>query len=201
MQYIVKIVYICNAIFTGLMQNERITLFDKTFKPFIPYEKLIEAIDAVASKVNADFKDCQDIPIILCVLNGSVMFTAELMKRLDFNCQLASLKLSSYSGTKSQGTVRKVMGLTAPVEGRRVIVIEDIVDTGNTIVALKEILEENGASEVRICTMLLKPEVYSKEQKLDYVAMEIPNRFIVGFGLDYDELGRNLKDIYILDED
>lgn len=183
------------------MQNERITLFDKTFKPFIPYEKLIEAIDAVASKVNADFKDCQDIPIILCVLNGSVMFTAELMKRLDFNCQLASLKLSSYSGTKSQGTVRKVMGLTAPVEGRRVIVIEDIVDTGNTIVALKDILEENGASEVRICTMLLKPEVYSKEQKLDYVAMEIPNRFIVGFGLDYDELGRNLKDIYILDED
>ena len=92
------------------------------------------------------------------------------------------------------------MGLTADIKGRRVIVVEDIVDSGNTIVELKRILEEKGAAESRICTLLLKPDAYKKDIKLDYVAMEIPNDFIVGFGLDYDELGRNLKDIYVLDK-
>ena len=93
------------------------------------------------------------------------------------------------------------MGLTADIRGRRVIVVEDIVDSGNTIVELKEILAEQGAAESRICTLLLKPEAYKKDVAIDYVAMEIPNDFIVGFGLDYDELGRNFRDIYILDTD
>ena len=128
------------------------------------------------------------------------MFTAELMKRLDFDCELISMKLSSYDGTQSTGNVREVMGMTGSVKGKRVIVVEDIVDTGNTIVDLKRIVKEKGATDCKICTMLLKPEVYKKAVKLDYVAMEIPNRFIVGFGLDYNELGRNYRDIYILDE-
>ena len=98
------------------------------------------------------------------------------------------------------GEVKQAMGLTADIKGRRVSVVEDIVDSGNTIVELKRILEEKGASESRICTLLLKPDAYKKDIKLDYVAMEIPNDFIVGFGLDYDELGRNLKDIYVLDK-
>ena len=178
---------------------EKIFLKDKCFRPFIPYEKLEKAIDSVAEKINADFQGSTDVPILLCILNGSVMFTAELMKRLKFNLQLVSMKLSSYSGTQSSGVIREVMGLTAPVQGRRVIVVEDIVDTGTTIVELKKILEEKGAAQVRICTMLLKPEVYNKPVKLDYVGMEIPNAFIVGFGLDYDELGRNYKDIYVID--
>ena len=178
---------------------EKIFLKDKCFRPFIPYEKLEKAIDGVAEKINADFQGSTDVPILLCILNGSVMFTAELMKRLKFNLQLVSMKLSSYSGTQSSGVIREVMGLTAPVQGRRVIVVEDIVDTGTTIVELKKILEEKGAAQVRICTMLLKPEVYNKPVKLDYVGMEIPNAFIVGFGLDYDELGRNYKDIYVID--
>ena len=93
-----------------------------------------------------------------------------------------------------------MMGLTADVRGRRVIICEDIVDTGNTIVALKELLLDKGATDVKICTMLFKPEVYKKDVRLDYVGMAIPNAFIVGFGLDYDELGRNLKDIYVIDE-
>ena len=92
------------------------------------------------------------------------------------------------------------MGLTSDISGRRVIIIEDIVDSGNTIVELKRILDENGVSESKVCTLLYKPEAYKKDIKLDYVAMEIPNDFIVGFGLDYDELGRNLKDIYVLDK-
>ena len=179
---------------------DKITLHDKTFRTMIPYEQLESAIDKVADKINTDFAGCEDIPILLCVLNGSIMFTAELMKRLSFNCQIVSTKLSSYEGTNTTGKVKQAMGMTADITGRRVIVIEDIVDSGNTIVELKRILEEKGASESKICTLLLKPDAYKKDVKLDYVAMEIPNDFIVGFGLDYDELGRNFKDIYVLDE-
>ena len=179
---------------------ERVILGDKTFKTYIPYEKISSAIDAVAEKINDDFKDAQDIPVLLCVLNGSIMFTAELMRRLTFNCQVVSTKLTSYEGTSTTGKVKQAMGLTADISGRRVIVIEDIVDSGNTIVELKRILEEHGAKESYVCTMLLKPDSYKKDVKIDYAAMEIPNDFIVGFGLDYDELGRNFKDIYVLDE-
>ena len=178
----------------------RIKLHDKTFRTMIPYEKIEEAIDSVAEKINADFEGCEDIPVLLCVLNGSIMFTAELMKRLSFNCQVVSTKLTSYEGTSTTGKVKQAMGLTADIKGRRVIIIEDIVDSGNTIVELKKILAEKEVKESYVCTLLLKPDAYKKDVKLDYVAMEIPNDFIVGFGLDYDELGRNFKDIYVLDE-
>ena len=178
----------------------KITLHDKTFKKAIPYEELSKAIDKVADNINADFAGCEDIPILLCVLNGSIMFMGELMQRLNFNCQVVSIKLTSYEGTSTTGRVKQAMGLTSDITGRRVIVVEDIVDSGNTIVELKEILAEKGAAESYICTLLLKPEAYKKDVKIDYVAMEIPNDFIVGFGLDYDELGRNYKDIYTLDE-
>ena len=179
---------------------EKVRLHDKTFRKFIPYEKLEAAIDSVAEKINKDFEGCEDIPVLLCVLNGSIMFMGELMKRLNFNCQTVSIKLTSYEGTSTTGKVRQALGLTSDIKGRRVIVVEDIVDSGNTIVELQNILQENGASETKICTLLFKPEAYKKDIKLDYIAMEIPNDFIVGFGLDYDELGRNYKDIYVLDE-
>ena len=178
---------------------EKITLKDKTFRISIPYEKISDSIDKVAEKMNKDFQNSEDIPVLLCVLNGSIMFLGELMKRLDFNCQIVSTKLSSYEGTSSTGTVKQALGLTADLRGRRVIVIEDIVDTGNTIVELKRILEEAGAAQTYICSLLLKPDAYKKDIPIDYVAMEIPNDFIVGFGLDYNELGRNYKDIYVLD--
>ena len=183
------------------MKEEKIQLLDKTFKPYIRHDRIIAAIDDVAGRINADYRGCKDVPVVLCVLNGSIPFTGELLQRLDFNCQLISIKLSSYQGTKSTGTVLNVMGLTASVRGRRVIICEDIVDTGNTIVALKEmLLDKEGAADVKICTLLLKPEVYDKPVKLDYVGIEIPNAFIVGFGLDYNELGRNIRDIYVIDE-
>lgn len=180
---------------------DHVRLKDKTFKTFIGNETIMKAIDEVAAKINADYRNSTDIPVLLCVLNGSIMFMAELMKRLEFNLEVVSIKLTSYTGTSSTGKVRQAMGLTSDIKGRRVIIVEDIVDTGNTIMELKNILKEHGAAESRVCTMLLKPEVYTKDETLDYVAIEIPNRFIVGFGLDYDELGRNLKDIYVLDED
>ena len=177
---------------------KQIKLKDKTFRVSIPYEEISKAIDKVAEKINSDFNGCEDIPVLLCVLNGSIMFMGELMKRLEFNCQIVSTKLTSYEGTSTTGKVKQALGLTADITGRRVIIVEDIVDTGNTIVELKKILADAGASESRICTLLYKPEACRKDLTLDYVAMEIPNDFIVGFGLDYDELGRNFKDIYTL---
>ena len=176
-----------------------VQLNDKSFKPYISYEELEKAIDQVAERLNMDFFGCEDVPVLLCVLNGSIMFTAELMKRLRFQLQLVSIKLSSYQGTATTGEVRTDMGLTADIRGRRVIIVEDIVDTGYTIRELRRICQENGAAQTYVCTMLFKEEAYKLEEKLDYVAMKIKNRFIVGFGLDYDEIGRNLKDIYILD--
>ena len=182
------------------MNMEKVTLKDKTFKKFISYEQISSAIDEVANKINADFEGCTDVPVLLCVLNGSIMFMGELMRRINFDCQIISIKLTSYEGTSTTGKVKRAMDLTASIEGRRVIIVEDIVDSGNTIVQLKEIMKEKGATESYICTMLFKPEAYTKDIKLDYVALEIPNDFIIGFGLDYDELGRNYKDIYTIDE-
>ena len=182
------------------MKN-KIKLHDKVFKPLIPGEQIEKSIDAVAAKINADYEGTDTVPVLLCVLNGSILFTAELMKRLDFDVDLMSIKLSSYRGTTSSGTVHTDMGLTGDITGKEVIIVEDIVDTGRTIEALVKILYARKASKVRVCTLLLKPEMYNKSITLDYVAMEIPNDFIVGFGLDYDGLGRNYKDIYILDNE
>ena len=187
---------------------DKVYIHDKAFVPFMPYGQISKLIDGVADKLNKDFCTTglsyteagqTDIPGLLCVLHGSIMFTGELMQRLNFPVELASMKLSSYVGTTSTGVIRETMPLTTDIKGRTVIVCEDIVDTGNTIVELKQKLLDKGAKDVRLCTMLLKPDVFCGRCKLDYVGAEIPNRFIVGFGLDYDELGRNLKDIYVLE--
>jgi len=179
------------------MSNVR--LHDKSFRPFIEYDAIEKAIDQVAEKINNDYQGCTDVPVLLCVLNGSILFTAELMKRLTFNCEIVCIKLSSYVGMKSTGEVRDIIGMTGNVKGKRVIIVEDIVDSGRTIANLTKMMEANGATETKICTMLFKPGCYKLDKKLDYVAMEIPDDFIVGFGLDYDGLGRNNKDIYVLD--
>ncbi|MBQ0025326.1 MAG: hypoxanthine phosphoribosyltransferase [Bacteroidales bacterium] len=181
------------------MDKKRIQLKDKFFVPYIPYAEIEKAIDRVADKINADFEGKQEIPIVICVLNGSIMFTGELMKRFNFNCELSSVRLSSYVGTTSTGVTRQILGLTTAIKNRSVIIVEDIVDTGKTITDLYRIVKEAGAKDVRICTMLLKPDVYKQDVKLDYVALEVENKFIVGFGLDYDQLGRNYRDIYKLD--
>ena len=180
--------------------EKKIKLHDKVFKPFIPNEQVEAAIDAVAEKMNADYRGSGKVPVLLCVLNGSIVFTAGLMKRLDFDVDLMSIKVSSYQGTSSTGEVHMDMGLTGDVTGKEVIIVEDIVDTGRTIENLIQILHARKASDVKVCTLLLKPEMYNKDIVLDYVAMEIPNDFIVGYGLDYDGLGRNYKDIYVLDK-
>ena len=182
--------------------EKKIDLHDKTFKKFIPNEDIEKAIDAVADRLNQDYADAtDDDPVVMiCTLNGAVIFAAELLKRIQFPLVLKACKLSSYLGTTSTGVVKTEVPLPAHLEGKRVLVVEDIVDTGGTIVAMMDQLQSLKVRDARICTLLLKTEVYKKDLKLDYVAMEIPNRFIVGFGLDYDELGRNIKDIYVIDE-
>jgi hypoxanthine phosphoribosyltransferase len=158
-----------------------------------------KAIEAVAEKINNDLKDI-DTPIFLSVLNGSFMFTADLMRKIKIQSDVVFIKLASYEGTCSTGEVKQIMGLTKSVKGRTVIVVEDIVDTGGTIEELYKILKKEGAADIRICTLLLKPDSYKKDIKIDYPALQIPNDFIVGFGLDYNQLGRQYKDIYVLDE-
>ena len=181
---------------------DKIKVHDKIFRPYIRYEEFSKDIDRVAAQLNADFKDSGEVPILLCILNGSVMFTGELMQRLDFPMELASIKVSSYMGTQSTGIVELRQPLTCDVKDRTVIIVEDIVDTGYTIELLKSFLREKGAKETRVCTLFFKDESYqfTGRIKIDYVARHIQNQFIVGFGLDYNEQGRNSRDIYILDE-
>lgn len=181
---------------------DRIKLFDKTFRTYITYEEFSKDIDRVAAELERDYAGAGDIPVFLCTLNGAMMFCSELMKRISFHCELASIKVSSYVGTKTTGVVEVKQPLTCDVKGRRVIIVEDIVDTGFTMQLLKQYLAEKGAIDSKICTLFYKPESYKFKDtiKIDYVAREIQNQFIVGFGLDYNEIGRNYKDIYILDE-
>ncbi|MDR2291890.1 MAG: hypoxanthine phosphoribosyltransferase [Prevotellaceae bacterium] len=175
---------------------DTITLGDKKFKKYIDYETISKSITILAQKINADMSN-EHIPLIVGVLNGSFMFLADLMKNLDFDCELTFVRVSSYEGTESTGEFCEVLGLNTNIDGRTVILVEDIVDTGNTIIKLHQMLTANhNPKQIKIASMLLKPNVYKKPLALDYVAMEIPNDFIVGFGLDYNELGRNLKDIY-----
>ncbi|MBQ7222239.1 MAG: hypoxanthine phosphoribosyltransferase [Bacteroidales bacterium] len=178
----------------------RIKLHDKYFVPYISKDEIMKAIDRVAEHLNNDFMDSTEIPIILCTMNGAIVFAGELLTKLKFNLIVSGIKVSSYEGINSSGNIKEVLGLNTDVEGRTVIIVEDIVDTGATIMKLCENLCNRKAKEVRICTLFVKSEVYSHDRKLDYVGMEVADKFIVGHGLDYDELGRNLPGIYILDE-
>ena len=179
---------------------DKISVHGKTFVPYIPYEEIETFIDQVADKLNEDYCNDTDIPILLCTLNGAMMFTSEIMKRLKFDCELMSVKIRSYSGAHTTGVIQETMGLTGDVKGRRIIIMEDIVDTGTTMAYLTDLLKERQARDVKICTMLFKPSQYKKDLKIDYVGRVVENKFILGFGLDYDDLGRQYKDIYVLDE-
>lgn len=173
-----------------------VTLKDKQFKPYISSEKILAAVKEVAKKINSDLTG--ESPVFLAVLNGSFMFAADLMKEINLNCEISFVKLASYHGTTSSGTITELIGLNQDLTGRTVIVIEDIVDTGNTLEKLAEILNNKKVKSFKIATAFFKPTAYTKNIKVDYVGMEIPNDFVVGYGLDYDGLGRNLKDVYVL---
>jgi hypoxanthine phosphoribosyltransferase len=174
---------------------DKVKLLDKEFKRYIPFEKVKEAVKRIAREISNDHKN--DDVLFICVLNGSFMFTAELLKRVKLNQpEVTFLKLSSYEGTDTTGQVKKLIGLNEPVEGRTLIVLEDIIDTGITIAEVVDLLKEHNPKAVKIATLLLKPEKFNNKMPVDYVGLEIDNEFIVGFGLDYNQKGRNLKDIY-----
>ncbi len=175
-----------------------IQLHDKHFVPFISSEEIEFAIANMAKQMDDDFFD--EIPVFVGVLNGSFMVLSDLMKQYRGMCEVSFVKMASYEGTQSSNEVKQLIGINQNLEGRTVVIVEDIVDTGNTVEELKAIFKEKKVKHLKIATLFLKPEVYKKDIKLDYVGIRIPNKFIVGFGLDYDGLGRNLKDIYQLAE-
>lgn len=174
----------------------RIKVLDKEFETSIPESEILKAIDAVAEKINKELSDKN--PLFVCVLNGAFMFAADLMKRVSIPCQISFVKVASYSGTSTTGSVKQLIGFNEKVEGRTVVLIEDIVDTGITIDGLVKQVQGMGAADVRIATMLFKPESCRPDVKPSYIGMNIPNDFIIGYGLDYDGYARNLKDIYTL---
>ena len=176
-----------------------IQLHDKKFKVMIPAAKIDEAVEAVARRINHDYAD-KEIPLFLGILNGSFMFMSDLIKKIEFQNELSFVKLSSYEGTESSGQVRNLIGLTTPIEGRHVIIVEDIVDTGESIDHMIRDLEARKPASIEVCTLFFKPGSYRKTRPIKYRAMEIGNEFIVGYGLDYNQLGRSLKDIYVVTE-
>lgn len=172
-----------------------VKIHDKEFAISIPYEKIRSVIEGMAEKMNQDLKGKN--PLFLCILNGSFMFAAEIFKRIELlDAEISFVKLASYSGTSTTGEIKELIGLNEDLTGRTVVVLEDIVDTGITIANTIEQIRGKQVADVKVATLLLKPDALQREVALDYIGIEIPNDFIVGFGLDYDGLGRNLIDIY-----
>lgn len=174
---------------------KQVKVHDKKFELYIPYEKIRSVVEEMAEQMNRDFNDKN--PLFVCILNGSFMFAAELFKRIELSeAEITFVKLASYHGTQTTGTVKQLIGLNEDIEGRTVVILEDIVDTGITIDNILDQLSKLNPREVKVATLLLKPAALQKEVQLDYIGMEIPNDFIVGYGLDYNGHGRNLLDIY-----
>lgn len=171
---------------------------DKTFKISIPEAEILKHVKEVADRINRDMADKN--PLFLAVLNGSFMFAADLMKLITIPCEISFVKLASYQGVISTGSVREVIGINENLSGRTVVIVEDIVDTGLTMKRMIESIGTRNPESVHICTLLLKPEKLQEKLDVEYVAMKIPNDFIVGYGLDYDQQGRNLRDIYTVVE-
>lgn len=174
---------------------KQVNIHDKTFELYIPYEKIRSVIEVMAEKMNTDFAEKD--PLFVCILNGSFMFAAELFKRINLmKAQITFVKLASYHGDKTSGEVKQLIGFNENVTGRTVVILEDIVDTGITLDNILEQLKLLKPAEIKVATLLLKPDALKKEVQLDYIGLKIPNDFIVGYGLDYNGLGRNLIDIY-----
>lgn len=176
--------------------KDSITILDKTFVKYISSEEIDAAIQKVADQINEEYKD--DDPILLVTLNGAIVFAVDLLKKLSIKCKISCVKLSSYSGTQSTNVVKNLIGLNDDLTGKRVLIIEDIIDTGKTYQHMVEMMKDKGLKDLRIATMTYKPDAYKAPLPIHYVGFSIPDKFVVGRGLDYDGYGRNLPDIYQL---
>ena len=175
-----------------------VKIHDKTFRTSIPESEILRRVKAVAERINHDMADKN--PLFLAVLNGSFIFAADLLREIAIPCEISFVKLASYAGTTSTGKVTEVIGINENLAGRHIIIVEDIVDTGRTMQRMIETLGTRNPASVHICTLLVKPEKLEVDLNIEYAALEIPNEFIVGYGLDYDQQGRNLRDIYTIVE-
>lgn len=176
-----------------------VQLKDKTFEVLLPHLEIGRRVRALAEQINQDYQE--KCPLFVAVLNGSFMFAADLLKNIDIPCEITFVKLTSYEGTQRSNTLTQLVGLREGIAGRHVIIIEDIVDSGITIEQVLADVKQKNPQSVRVATLLLKPEALEKPVAPEYVGFEIANKFVVGYGLDYDGLGRNLPDIYALKAD
>lgn len=178
---------------------KNVKILDREFEIFIPYEKIRSVVEEMAEKMDKDLEGKS--PLFICILNGSFMFAAEIFKRISLlDAEISFIKLSSYTGTQTTGTVQELIGLKEDLSGRTIVVLEDIVDSGITISNTIEQLKAHNPADIKIATLLLKPDALRVQVPLDYIGIEIPNDFIVGYGLDYNGRGRNLIDIYKVKE-
>ncbi|MDP4281606.1 MAG: hypoxanthine phosphoribosyltransferase [Bacteroidota bacterium] len=173
---------------------QRIKIKDKEFKISIRAEEIANAVKQVASQINRDYEGKD--PVFLSVLNGSYVFAADLLRHIKGPCRISFVKLSSYSGTTTTSHVKELIGLNEDIQGKDVIILEDIIDTGITVDRLLEEVKKRNPASIRIACFCYKPEAFQKNFHIDYIGMKIPNKFIVGYGLDYDGYGRNLPHIY-----
>jgi hypoxanthine phosphoribosyltransferase len=178
------------------MENSTVTLKDKDFKPFMTASEIAEINKALGDKINKDFEGKE--VLFLAILNGSFMFAADLMRNITVKNTISFVKVASYEGMSSSGTVKKLIGLMDSLENRHVVIIEDIIDTGNTLDKLLPTLEAENPASLSLCSLLFKPEAFKASFDIQYIGKSIPPKFIVGYGLDYDGYGRNLPDIYQL---
>ena len=178
--------------------KQRVTLNDLTFEVMIPAKEIDKAIEKVAEKLNNDYASCQKPPIFVGVLNGAFIFLADVVRKLTFQNEIAFMQISSYEGTQSTGEIRQKLGIDFDIEGKDIIIVEDIVETGHSINHMIEYLRSLSPRSVEVCTLFFKPEKYLYDLPIKYCAMEIGNEFIAGYGLDYDQIGRGLKDIYVV---
>jgi adenylate kinase len=173
-----------------------IKLHNLYFKPFISEQELDATVQRLVDEIVNDLQDV--VPVFVGILNGSFMFVSDFVKKYPKPCEVTFIKLASYEGLKSTEDIHRLIGLTQDLSGRKVVILEDIIDSGNTLVEVHRIFENENVDELKIATLFYKPEAYKKDYKLHYVGMEIPNKFIVGYGLDYDGLGRHLPAVYQL---
>ena len=175
---------------------KRVKVLDKTFEVSIPEAKIKERVKAVAQQLSHDMEGKN--PLLLAVLNGSFIFAADLMREMTIPCEISFVKLASYQGTTSTGKIHEVLGINEDLTDRHVVIVEDIIDTGLTMKRMVESLGTRKPASVHICALLVKPDKLQVDLDIEYTAMKIPNDFIVGYGLDYNQHGRELKDIYTL---
>lgn len=174
---------------------EVIKLHDKRFKPFIKKEDIAKYVKSIANELASDLgKD--EIPIFIAILNGSFMFAADFLREYPHDCHISFVKLASYEGVNSSGKIRQLVGINEDLEGKTIVILEDIIDTGNTLTEIYEIFRQRKIKKLVIATLFFKPDVFRKELHIDYIGKSIEDKFIVGYGLDYDGLGRNLPDVY-----